>query len=172
MKKIKLGIIFLMLLASSCITHKRAQELYGCKEIESTTKTDTSEQVREVPVFIPGDSATIFIPAELDYRSHWGGSLTGKGSQNASVKATYNPDKKGYVVVANCDSLNKVIQAKDRVISTFKSSIVKQEQEKRSWLASKVDNAYSFIVKLFALIGVAAVIYFIVKLFLPLKLNI
>jgi hypothetical protein len=171
MVKAKWGILLLMLL-SSCITHKTAKELYGCKEIESTTKTDTSEQVREVPVFVPGDSATIFIPAELDFRSNWGGSITGKGSQNASVKATYNPDKKGYVVVANCDSLTKVIQAKDRVISTFKSSIVKQEQEKKSWLSRKVDGVTSFIVKFFAVLGVLFVLYIAMRLSLfPTKLN-
>lgn len=172
MVKAKWGILLLMLLLTSCITHQRAKELYGCKEIESTTKTDTSEVIREVPVFVPADSATIFIPAELDYRGNWGESITGKGSVNASVKATYNKDKKGYVVVANCDSLTKVIQAKDRVISSFKQTIVKQEQEKKSWLKSKVDGAMSLITKFLAILGVLFILYILMRLsFFPAKLN-
>lgn len=165
MKNLRLGILLLMIGLSSCLTHKRAKEIYGCKEIATTEKTDTVETTREVPVFIPADSATIFIPA-MDYKKHWGDAIVGHGKTNASIKAVYNPEKKGYTVVANCDSLIKTIEAKDKIISMFKTSIVRQEQEKKSWLGQKINNMYTFLLDVLAAIGAAFVIYLLIR-FLP-----
>jgi hypothetical protein len=165
MKNLRLGILLMMVGLSSCLTPQKAKEKYGCKEIATIEKTDTTEKVREVPVFIPADSATIFIPA-LDYKKHWGDAIVGHGSKNASVIATYDTKKGGYTIVANCDSLTKTIEAKDRIISMFKTSIVKQEQEKKSWLGQKINNVYDFLIKLFALIGVISIVYFLIK-FIP-----
>ena len=165
MKNLRLGILLLMIGLSSCLTPQRAKEKFGCKEIATTEKTDTVETTREVPVFIPGDSATIFIPA-MDYKKHWGDAIVGHGKTNASVKAVYNPEKKGYTVVANCDSLTKTIEAKDKIISMFKTSIVRQEQEKKSWLGQKVSNMYTFLLDVLAAIGAAFVIYLLIR-FLP-----
>ena len=141
-------IILAVLLLSSCLTPRQAQDKYGCKEIESKEKSDTIEVLKHDTVTILGDSVTTYLPCDQPKDTVY---LKGKG--NSSVKAVYNKAAKGYTVVANCDSLSRVIEGKDRIISTYRESIVKQVSERKTWVGRKLESAWNYVLYTLALIG-------------------
>lgn len=146
------------LLLTGCYTERAAKEKFGCKTVAESTKIDTIEITKTDTITIPGDSVTQFLPCDepkADPKE--------KKAGRASIKAKYDKNKKGYLVVANCDSLEKVVFGKDRIISSYREKIVKDAYtpgESSTWIGRTIKKAKDSIMNLLALIGLISVLKF------------
>jgi hypothetical protein len=147
------------ILLTGCYTERAAKEKFGCKIVADTTKTDTVEVIKTDTITIPGDSVVQFLPCDepkADPKE--------KKAGRASIKAKYDNGKKGYLVVANCDSLEKVIIGKDKIITTYREKIVKDAyvpNEPSTWIGKQIKKAKDSIMNLLALIGLISVLRFL-----------
>ena len=147
------------LLLTGCYTERAAKEKFGCKTISDTHKIDTVEVLRVDTLSIPGDSVVKFLPCDepkADPKE--------KKSGRASIKAKYDKDRRGYIVTANCDSLEKIVIGKDKIISSYREKIVKDAfipNEPSTWIGKQIKKAKDSIMNLLALIGLISILRFL-----------
>lgn len=147
------------LLLTGCYTERAAKEKFGCKTISDTHKIDTVEVLRVDTLSIPGDSVVKFLPCDepkADPKE--------KKSGRASIKAKYDKDRRGYIVTANCDSLERIVIGKDKIISSYREKIVKDAfipNETSTWIGKQIKKAKDSIMNLLALIGLISILRFL-----------
>jgi hypothetical protein len=148
-----------------------ASLLMSCKKPSSTSKTDVTiqkdslvyiETVREVKVKVPGDTVEfrVEIPCPDNVKSK--PVVYKSQSKRAKIDLTFD---KG-VVSGNCicDSLELIVQAKDRYIKDLQKLNVSQSQQSE-FVKTKYGKWFWYLLAWF----VASILYIVIKIYLKFK---